>query len=48
MLIVREAGGFATDEQGKDVLAETVIAGNPHLHPKLMEAVEHGLAASRA
>lgn len=48
MLIVREAGGYATDCEGKDVIAETVVAANPHLHPKLLEVVADGLAASKA
>src|ERR1700722_10772374 len=47
MLIVREAGGYATDGEGKDVVARTVVAGNPHLHPKLLEVVQDGLAASK-
>src|ERR1700734_2991611 len=32
MLIVREAGGYATDAEGKDNIAEAVVAANPHLH----------------
>lgn len=48
MLIVREAGGYATDSEGKDNVAEAVIAANPHLHPKLLELVQDGLAAQRA
>lgn len=48
MLIVREAGGYATDCQGKDVIADTVVAANPHVHPKLLEVVADGLAASKA
>jgi len=47
MLIVREAGGYATDAEGKDVLANTVVAANPHMHPKLLEVVQDGLAAGR-
>ena len=47
MLIVREAGGYATDGEGKDVVARTVVAGNPHMHPKLLEVVRDGLAASK-
>jgi myo-inositol-1(or 4)-monophosphatase len=47
MLIVREAGGYATDAEGKDVVAGTVIAGNPHLHGKLLEVVVDGLAAGK-
>jgi myo-inositol-1(or 4)-monophosphatase len=47
MLIVREAGGYATDGEGKDVLANTVVAANPHLHPRLLEVVQDGLAAAK-
>jgi myo-inositol-1(or 4)-monophosphatase len=47
MLIVREAGGYATDAEGKDMMAGTVVAANPHLHGKLLEVVVDGLAASR-
>ncbi|WP_298215268.1 inositol monophosphatase family protein [Acidocella sp.] len=45
MLIVREAGGYATNGAGQDVLDETVVAANPHLHPRLLELVRDGLAA---
>ena len=48
MLIVREAGGYATVSEGKDTIADTVVAANPHLHPKLLEVVADGLAASKA
>jgi myo-inositol-1(or 4)-monophosphatase len=47
MLIVREAGGYATDAEGKEVVAPAIVAGNPHLHAKLLEVVADGLAASR-
>ena len=47
MLIVREAGGYATDGEGKDVIANTVVAANPHMHPKLLEVVQDGLNAGR-
>jgi myo-inositol-1(or 4)-monophosphatase len=47
MLIVREAGGYATDETGADVIGPTVVAGNPHIHAKLLEVVRGGLAAGR-
>ena len=47
MLIVREAGGYATDSDGKDNIAEVVVAANPHLHPKLLELVQDGLATKR-
>ncbi len=47
MLIVREAGGYATDAQGHDEIASTVVAANPHMHPKLLEVVQDGLAAGK-
>ncbi|HEY0418478.1 MAG TPA: inositol monophosphatase family protein [Acetobacteraceae bacterium] len=47
LLIVREAGGYATDPHGGDVGSEgDVVAANPHLHPVLMAAVADGLAAA--
>lgn len=48
LLIVREAGGFATDPAGVDP-RETgaVVAANPHLHARLCEAVREGQAATR-
>ena len=48
MLIVREAGGYATDGEGKDSVSETIVAANPHLHGKLLEAVADGLAVRTA
>ncbi len=50
LLLVREAGGYATDPDGTADPRETgnLVAGNPHLHPKLREAVAEGLAAARA
>jgi myo-inositol-1(or 4)-monophosphatase len=47
MLIVREAGGYATDDEGKDHVGNTVVAANPNMHPRLLEIVQDGLAASR-
>ncbi len=45
-LVVREAGGYVTDPAGGDPLASgDVVAANPHLHPRLVEAVADGLAA---
>nr|WP_084623330.1 inositol monophosphatase family protein [Acidisphaera rubrifaciens] len=50
LLIVREAGGYATDPAGGDPRASgDVVAGNPHIHPKLCEMVSDGQdAAARA
>jgi len=44
LIIVREAGGYATDATEADP-RETgnVVAGNPHLHAKLREAVVAGM-----
>lgn len=45
ILIVREAGGYATDPQGGDPRPSgDVVAANPHLHPTLCAAVREGLA----
>jgi myo-inositol-1(or 4)-monophosphatase len=46
ILLVREAGGYVTDPAGHDQIGADVVAGNPHLHPKLLEAVADGLAAA--
>jgi myo-inositol-1(or 4)-monophosphatase len=45
MLIVREAGGYATDAAGQDHVSSTVVAANPHLHKPLLDVVADGLAA---
>jgi len=48
LLILREAGGFATDPEGGDPYAEgNVVAGNPGLQPRLREIVAEGIAAAR-
>ena len=48
VVIVREAGGFATTPDGADEQAATVscdvVAGNVHLQPKLREIVAAGLS----
>src|ERR1700733_14696317 len=47
LLLVREAGGFATDPAGQDPRdTGDVIAANPHLHVALSEAVIEGVARS--
>ena len=47
LLLVREAGGFATDPAGRDPLAKgDVVAANPALHPRLLEAVSAGMEAA--
>ncbi len=45
VLLVREAGGYATGPDGTDPLASgNVVAANPHLHAALRETVSHALA----
>jgi myo-inositol-1(or 4)-monophosphatase len=47
LLIVREAGGYATDPAGLDPRENgNVVAANPTMHPILCAAVQDGLAAS--
>ncbi len=47
LLIVREAGGYATDPSGEPVTASgDVVAANTHLHPHLKDAVADGMAAA--
>ena len=48
-LIVREAGGFATDAAGRELALSPsvdVVAANPALHARLLEVVAEGLAAA--
>jgi myo-inositol-1(or 4)-monophosphatase len=45
LVIVREAGGYATDPAGGDPREHgDVVAANPHLHPQLCAAVRDGIA----
>lgn len=46
-LLVREAGGFVSDFRGRSlpICAETVLAANDGLHPKLLKAVAGALKA---
>ncbi len=47
ILLVREAGGFASDPAGGDPLASgDVVAANPPLHPRLGAAVADGMATA--
>ncbi len=47
LLIVREAGGFATDPAGQDARASgDVVAANPYLHGPLCAAVRDGMDAA--
>lgn len=49
LVMVKEAGGFATDPEGADPWPSgNVICGNPHLQPKLREVVNEGFAAAAA
>jgi myo-inositol-1(or 4)-monophosphatase len=49
LVLVREAGGYVTDPAGHDAYAQgMVVAGNPHLHGKLREVVQAGIAAAEA
>ncbi len=47
MLIVREAGGYATDGQGQERLSRSIVAGNTHLHPKLLEVMQASQGSAR-
>ncbi|MDA8049602.1 MAG: inositol monophosphatase family protein [Rhodospirillales bacterium] len=48
ILVVREAGGFVSDPAGGDPVATgDVVATNPALHPRLIDAVVEGIAAVR-
>ncbi|MCB8873941.1 inositol monophosphatase family protein [Acidisoma silvae] len=46
ILIVREAGGYVTTPSGGDQIADDLVAANPTLHPKLLEAVADGVSAA--
>jgi myo-inositol-1(or 4)-monophosphatase len=49
LIMVKEAGGFATDPEGGDPFGEgNVVAGNPNLQPRLREVVQEGIAAAGA
>ena len=49
LLLVREAGGYATDPFGKDPRdSGDVVAGTPHLHAKLREFVIEGMGIGAA
>jgi myo-inositol-1(or 4)-monophosphatase len=44
-LLVREAGGYATDVGDGNLLdTGNIVAGNPHLHPKLRTVVAEGMS----
>jgi len=47
MLLVREAGGYATGAHDGDPRdTSEMVAGNPHLHPKLRDVVLEGMGAA--
>jgi myo-inositol-1(or 4)-monophosphatase len=44
MLMVREAGGYATDTGDGDPRdTHAIVAANPHMHPKLRSIVVDGM-----
>jgi myo-inositol-1(or 4)-monophosphatase len=46
MIILKEAGGYVTSPDGGDAYpGGDIVAGNPHLQPKLRDAVNEGIAA---
>jgi myo-inositol-1(or 4)-monophosphatase len=46
LIILKEAGGYATTPDGGDPYPSgDVVAGNPHLQPKLRDVVNEGIAA---
>jgi myo-inositol-1(or 4)-monophosphatase len=48
LVLVREAGGFATDPEGGEAWpGGDVVAGNPSLHGRLREFVSEGIAAAQ-
>ncbi len=47
-LMVREAGGYATAPDGGDALSGDIVAGNPHIHPRLRELVGSALESAKA
>ena len=49
MLIVREAGGYATDTGDGDPRdTAAIVAGNPQMHPRLRQIVIDGMTAPAA
>jgi myo-inositol-1(or 4)-monophosphatase len=46
-LMVREAGGYATAPDGGDALSGDIVAGNPHIHPRLRELVGSALETAK-
>jgi len=45
LIVLKEAGGYATDPEGGDCYANgLVVAGNTFLQPKLREVVQEGIA----
>jgi myo-inositol-1(or 4)-monophosphatase len=47
MLLVREAGGYATDTEGQDRHTGDVVAANANLHPALLALVREGQSVAR-
>jgi myo-inositol-1(or 4)-monophosphatase len=46
ILLVREAGGYVTDPEGRDQIGADLVSANQNLHPRLLEAVADGLAVA--
>jgi myo-inositol-1(or 4)-monophosphatase len=44
LLLIREAGGFVTDSEGRDQIFDTrtVVAGNEHIHKQLLAILAKG------
>ncbi|MHB1302561.1 MAG: inositol monophosphatase family protein [Acidiphilium sp.] len=47
VLLVREAGGYATDPSGGEAVTGDVVAGNPHIQPRLREMVAEAMAGGK-
>lgn len=47
VLLVREAGGYATDPAGSDHVTGDVVAGNPHIQPRLRDMVAEALDGAK-
>jgi myo-inositol-1(or 4)-monophosphatase len=44
IILVKEAGGYVTDVgEGDPLVTNNIVAGNPHLHARLREAVAEGM-----
>jgi len=48
VLLVREAGGYATDPAGHDHVTGDVVAGNPHIQPRLRDMLVEAMEGVKA